>query len=64
MVCTSFQGYKSSCFCGDILKPKGGVGTSRKACRDIHDFAWCFSEAGVNTRPLFDALEKEMTFKF
>ena len=31
--------------------------------RDIYDFAWCFSEAGVNTGPLFDALEKEILNK-
>ena len=31
--------------------------------RDIYDFAWCFSEAGVNTGPLFDALEKEILSK-
>jgi len=31
--------------------------------RDIYDFAWCFSEAGYNTGPLFDALEKEILNK-
>ena len=31
--------------------------------RDIYDFAWCFSEAGVNTGPLFEALEKEILNK-
>ena len=31
--------------------------------RDIYDFAWCFSEAGINTGPLFDALEKEILNK-
>ena len=29
------------------------------AC-NIYEFAWCFSEGGVNTGPLFDALEREI----
>ena len=30
---------------------------------DICDFSWCFSEGGVNTGPLFDALEREILNK-
>ena len=33
---------------------------SDSTARDIYDFAWCFSEGGVNTGPLFDALEREI----